>query len=151
MPDTDRRPDVRREERDANPRSVFRFGVGLAVATIAVGAAMAVMLWILTKSGERAGREISPAVSASLHRVPPEPRLEPRPLLPLARLRAEESRRLETYGWVDEKVGVVHIPIENAIDAVARNGLPRFPVPGPPGRDTTAAQSVLKVEAQVKP
>ncbi|HEY7113555.1 MAG TPA: hypothetical protein VIA45_11545 [Thermoanaerobaculia bacterium] len=149
MAGTERRPDVRHEPRDAEPRPVLLFGVWLAVACLAAAAAMFGLLKWLTRGGA-AGRQPSAAVSVSLHRLPPEPRLEPAPLLPIARLREEEKERLTTYGWVDEKTGVVHIPIDRAMDAVVRNGLPRFPVPGPPGRDTAAAQSVLKVEGAVR-
>jgi len=32
------------------------------------------------------------------------------------RLREEQLRRLESFGWVDRRGGIVHIPIDDAID-----------------------------------
>lgn len=34
----------------------------------------------------------------------------------LRQLRAESGQRLETYGWVDKANGVVHIPLETAME-----------------------------------
>lgn len=36
----------------------------------------------------------------------------------LARLRAEQQGELHSYGWVDEKAGVVRVPIDRAMDLV---------------------------------
>ena len=33
----------------------------------------------------------------------------------LAEVRAAESEKLSTYGWVDEEKGIVRIPIEEAM------------------------------------
>ncbi len=71
--------------------------------------------------------ELSPAQNPLAaeygRRLPPEPRLQPVPVLDLRALRAEEKAQLDTYGWVDRKAGVVHIPIDRAIDIIARRGL----------------------------
>jgi len=32
------------------------------------------------------------------------------------RLREEQLRRLESFGWVDRRTGIVHVPIDDAID-----------------------------------
>ncbi len=40
------------------------------------------------------------------------------------RLQAEQEGRLNSYGWVDRPNGVVHIPIERAIDLLVERGLP---------------------------
>ena len=42
----------------------------------------------------------------------------------LHRWRAEHSARLNGYGWVDRDKGVAHVPIEQAMDAVANGALP---------------------------
>jgi hypothetical protein len=41
-------------------------------------------------------------------------------------MRAEEDASLNSYGWVDKEQGVVHIPIERAMDTVVERGLPEF-------------------------
>jgi hypothetical protein len=38
--------------------------------------------------------------------------------------RAERAARLNGYGWVDRSKGVVHIPIERAMDQAANGALP---------------------------
>lgn len=42
----------------------------------------------------------------------------------LASWRAERAARLNGYGWVDRSKGLVHIPIERAMDEVASGMLP---------------------------
>lgn len=39
-------------------------------------------------------------------------------------LQAQWEERLQSYGWVDQDAGVVHIPIDRAIDLVIERGLP---------------------------
>lgn len=38
-----------------------------------------------------------------------------------------QEKQLNSYGWVDEKAGVAHIPIERAMELVAQRGLPVKP------------------------
>jgi hypothetical protein len=63
-------------------------------------------------------------VVTNLQRTPPEPRLEANPLVPRLRMRAEEDWVLQNYGWVDQKAGMVRIPIDRAMDLLAERGLP---------------------------
>ncbi len=39
-------------------------------------------------------------------------------------LREEEERRLRSYGWVDRKAGLAHIPIDRAMDLVLQGERP---------------------------
>ena len=41
--------------------------------------------------------------------------------------RAEEMRRLNSAGWQDRAAGTVHIPIDQAMRAVAAEGIPGWP------------------------
>lgn len=56
--------------------------------------------------------------------VPPEPRLEEKPMGDLEGLRREEDRRLETYGWIDRNRKILRIPIEHAMDRLIQKGVP---------------------------
>jgi hypothetical protein len=47
--------------------------------------------------------------------VPPLPHLEEKPGIGLEELRQEKERLLHSYGWVDKKKRIIHIPIENAM------------------------------------
>jgi hypothetical protein len=40
------------------------------------------------------------------------------------KFRTAEEQVLHSYGWVDPKAGVVHIPIERAMQIIAQQGLP---------------------------
>jgi len=41
-----------------------------------------------------------------------------------------EEQTLNSYGWVDQNAGVVHIPIAEAMKLVAQRGLPTRPAVG---------------------
>lgn len=54
----------------------------------------------------------------------PAPRIQADPTAELTRMRAEDLGVLGEYGWVDHKAGIARIPVERAIDILARSGLP---------------------------
>ena len=60
----------------------------------------------------------------------PEPRLEQNEVTELNGFRSQEEERLNSYGWVDQKAGVAHIPIERAMQLIAQRGLPTTPQTG---------------------
>jgi hypothetical protein len=64
----------------------------------------------------------------------PAPQLQPDPVADMNKFSAAVEEQLDTYGWVDQKAGVVRIPVERAIDILARQGLPVRPAPVPPPR-----------------
>ena len=37
---------------------------------------------------------------------------------------AEQWRRLESYGWVDRKAGIIHVPVEQGMERVLRGERP---------------------------
>ncbi len=51
------------------------------------------------------------------------PLLQVVPGLDLSGIRAEEAEQLEGYGWVDRREGLVHVPIEQAIDMLLEQGV----------------------------
>jgi hypothetical protein len=59
--------------------------------------------------------------------TPPEPRLQANPEADLRSLRTAEQLRLSTYGSVDRERGIVHIPLDEAMRRVARDGIPDWP------------------------
>ncbi|HXI58176.1 MAG TPA: hypothetical protein VNO55_19050 [Polyangia bacterium] len=46
----------------------------------------------------------------------------------LDKWRAERSEALNSYGWVDRKRGVAHIPIEKALELLAGGAVPAAPL-----------------------
>ncbi|MCX7859987.1 MAG: hypothetical protein N2385_07855 [Chloroflexus sp.] len=55
--------------------------------------------------------------------LPPAPRLEQNPRVEGDRIIAEATERLESYGWVNERAGRAHIPIERAMELLLEHGL----------------------------
>lgn len=53
-----------------------------------------------------------------------EPRLEENERMELEDVRLQEEETLHSYDWVDEKSGIVRIPIERAMQLTAERGLP---------------------------
>ena len=116
--------DAAARHRDVNIRGVLAFAFWLAVALVAAGGAMFALLRALEKKERAQDRKLPPMIAASLARTPPEPRLEPYPLAPRAKLHAEEEEVLTTYGWVDKDRGVARVPIDRAMELLVRRGLP---------------------------
>ncbi len=60
----------------------------------------------------------------SQQQIPPQPRIEVEPWQQLIDVHAREEHVLSSYAWVDKQQGIVRIPIDQAIDALAKKGLP---------------------------
>jgi hypothetical protein len=124
MESTEHGRDAVQRSRDIDLRGVLLTGFWLAVGTIASAAFIGGLLWFLGRSVNRADKRLSSLVVANLQRTPPEPRLEANPVEPRVRMQADEDWVLRSYGWVDEKAGMVRIPIDRAMDLMAERGLP---------------------------
>jgi hypothetical protein len=68
-----------------------------------------------------------PDVSRALRINPPGPRLQINSEADLERFRAEEAQQLNGYHWIDKQKGIVHIPIDMAMQKLARTGIEGFP------------------------
>jgi hypothetical protein len=120
---------------------VVCFMIGLSVATVIV---FLLMTGLFSALASRAGKsEDRPSpLAGERQKLPPEPRLqlapttaeqlekklppnikEDHPLQEIKRVRAEEDAKLSSYGWVDQKSGVVHIPIDEAKRLLLQKGL----------------------------
>ena len=81
---------------------------------------------------------------AEINRAFPEPRLEEDERGQLNSIRLEEEKQLYSYGWTDEKAGVVHIPIERAMELIAQRGLPVYSAKSPAGGEKAGATKKAK-------
>jgi hypothetical protein len=115
---------VRYESYDQKIRPVVTFTIALAAITVLVLWLMQVTSRAFTREALEGSRPIHPLADATKPEIAPEPRLQEDPAVDLALLREREEKRLSTYGWVDRANGVVRIPIERAMELVAREGLP---------------------------
>jgi hypothetical protein len=59
----------------------------------------------------------------------PTPALQTSPRTDMAAFRRQETARLSGYGWIDQGRGVAHIPIDQAMRDVARDGIAGWPAP----------------------
>lgn len=133
-------PGMEFEPQDLNPRGVYAFLTGLAVAGILV----AFVLWGFYHFMERYERGHQPPQNplvqpstAETRQIPaetiqkfPQPRLEKNERLEINNFLLKEEDTLDSYGWVDQKAGVVRIPIERAMQLIAQQGLPTTPKAG---------------------
>jgi hypothetical protein len=136
--------DLEFERDDLKPRGVYAFLSALAL----VAGLVALLLWGLrgfmdsydkAHQGPQSPLAPAPANAEARRAVPfgptseaikqtfPLPRLEQNERTELGAFRTGEEERLHSYGFVDEKAGVVHIPIERAMKLVVERGLPVRP------------------------
>lgn len=57
----------------------------------------------------------------------PPPQLQPSPHEDMVRFYRQELNRLNSFGWVDQSKGLVHIPINQAMRELGAEGLPGWP------------------------
>jgi hypothetical protein len=58
---------------------------------------------------------------------PPSPRLQTQPFRDVYLLKQGQNERLTTYGWADRPNGIVHIPIERAMELTRESHAPARP------------------------
>lgn len=133
---------VGHESSDLKIAPVVWFVVGLSVGTIVIGLLVWGLFSTLGKREESSSASASPFASER-QKLPPEPRLQlapstaeqlegstppnlkkDHPLQEMKRQREEEDMKLNGYGWVDEKAGVVRIPINEAKKRLLEMGIP---------------------------
>jgi hypothetical protein len=131
-----RNPEVTFEPRDLSVRAVLGFLIALAIAGVIVAYGLWGVYKYLAKEEYAQPRTTNPLSTSNreLRQVGgdpavtfPAPRLQPDPTADMNKFRAREEELLNTYGWIDQSAGKVHIPIERAIDLVAQTGLPTVP------------------------
>jgi hypothetical protein len=112
------------ERSDLTPRPIV---LAMLIGSIFI-ALVFVAMWGVTQMFETRHARLSPRANplaeTAARKEPPAPRLQPDPVKDMAALRAWEDAQLSHYGWVDKPAGIVHIPIERALDLMAERGLP---------------------------
>ena len=75
--------------------------------------------------------ETSEQVNRRLVATFPEPRLQVDDVRDMNTLRESNDKQMNEYQWIDQKAGMVQIPIARAMDIIAQRGLPYVPTPPP--------------------
>jgi hypothetical protein len=119
--------DETKHQRGAHQTSEINFRL---VAWTAIGLVISVMLVGVTVGGlfslfkRQYASESAPSGITIPGRLPPAPRLQTNPTSDLQQLLEAENAKLNSYGWMDKRAGVIRIPIDRAMDLLAQRGLP---------------------------
>jgi len=135
-----RTPEV--DQSDVSVRGIAGFLIGLTICVTLTCLVLAGMFVALrkafTSSPANANalvgtREPLPSSAQSARTLFPEPRLQSDYFGDLAKERKEWNDQLNSYGWLDKNAGIVHIPIDRAMQLTLQRGLPvRVPGQQPP-------------------
>ena len=110
------------EKTDAQTGPLALLAVAIAMLVLVSLTGIAIMWRVMAYqnvyTGEMVGSPLAPA-----RPPPPSPRLQVFPAQDLKDFRAQEAARLNSYGLVDKDKGIVHIPIDRAMDLIAQRGL----------------------------
>ena len=109
------------EKRDANLRVLLQFGFWMAVAIVITLFGMRWTFNYLLKTQTVSGPAM-PFVRP--RKLPPSPRLQAEPHQDLESYCEKQVQEVNSYGWIDKRLGVVRIPVDRAMDLVLQNGLP---------------------------
>jgi hypothetical protein len=117
--------EVAHEHSDINIRIVLIAAVALATVVAVAALAMRGAFLLLEHQAAANDPQVSPLAIPS-GQLPPEPRLEWNrdERGGLKKAREAEARTLENYGWIDQKTGVAHMPIEDAKTLLLQRGVP---------------------------
>ena len=129
-------PDVSFEPEDLEARPIITALIGLGLACIAI---YFIVLWMYTfldryQATHQTGESPLVVVEKDTRHVTPQavdkfpqPRLETDERGQLDAIRIKEEQTLNSYGWIDESSGVVHIPIQQAMQLLVAQGMPTRP------------------------
>src|ERR1051326_3464180 len=115
-------PTTKSEPSDIHASAVMLTGV-LLLATLALVTFLPYFVFAYFSRQREAASP--PPIAGFSHGVPlpPSPRLQESPVLEMRDMRAYEDRMLHKYNWIDKKSGTVSIPIDKAMEIVAREGI----------------------------
>ena len=107
---------------DLRPGYIAFFAIGLSVV---LGIAVVIASLIVHFKTVQHARQDTPIPRLAREReAMPEPRLQVDAPNELRQMRAAEDAALDSYGWVDKDAGIVRIPVDRAMEILAKKGLP---------------------------
>ena len=135
------------EREDLSTRGIFAFMIGLAIIGVVIYFIITGMYRFLDKYEQSQMSTSSPLVKSedarriTSRRVTKDqvedafknngaPMLESDERDQFRGFVMDQAKQLSSYGWVDEKAGVAHIPIDRAMQLIEERGLPLRPQAG---------------------
>jgi hypothetical protein len=146
------------ETEDLSPIGILYFMAGLAVVGVLIYFIVAGMYRFLdaydkshqapmnpmaVKTGVDPRTMTLPEIQSQVDKTFPQPVLEHSEQRQFGELLEKQDQILASYDWVDQKNGVVRIPIDKAVEVLAQRGLPVLP-------QGAAAQSVGSAKRETK-
>jgi hypothetical protein len=139
------------EHEDLGTRGIFAFMIGLAITGLIIYFIIVGMYSFLDKYERSQMATASPLVTSkgAISRVVTQedmdkafkdngaPMLETNERGQFRDFLMNQENQLNSYGWVDEKAGVAHIPIERAMELMVQRGIPVY---SKAGADTKATE-----------
>jgi len=123
--DSRSQPTVGHELSDLKARNIALFAAVLVLTIVLV---LLVSRWLYEFAAVRQAEKQRPPLPLALTREPtPGPLLQVDAPKELQEMRAAEDAMLNSYGWIDQKAGIVRIPVDRAIELLAKKGLPVRP------------------------
>jgi hypothetical protein len=110
------------EQSDLRPGYIAFFGIALA-AVLVISVVIASLI-IHYKKVQHARQETPIPRLAREREAMPQLRLQIDAPNELRQLRAAEEAALNSYGWVDKDAGIVKIPVNRAMEILAKKDLP---------------------------
>ncbi len=152
------------ESEDLSTRGVFAFMIGLAVTGFVIYFIIVGMYKFLDNYERSQMATASPLMTSkgAISRVVTQddmdkmfkdngaPMLETNERGQFKDFLLNQENQLNSYGWVDEKAGVAHIPIEQAMDLIIKRGLPVLPANGNAATASAATKAPAQKTAAVK-
>ncbi len=148
------------EQQDLSVTGIFYFMIGLAVLIALIYGIAGGMYKFLESNDRKRQDPVNPmavktgvdtrsmnfpTVQQKVDQTFPQPVLEHSERVQFNNFAKEQDKVLASYDWVDQKNGVVRIPIDKAMDLLAQRGLPVRPeggaaTPPPAGKPKAAAK-----------
>lgn len=151
------------EHQDLSAQSIYAFLISLLVG----GVIVYFIVWGMYRFMDARIKEHEPPPNPLVQRAEtdtrvvapdeikkfPEPRLEKNERIEINDFRLSEEQRLNSYGWIDQKAGIVHIPIDRAMELLAQKGLPTTPKAGtvPPSEVNVVTQAAQRSDTSNQP
>src|ERR1700723_1564705 len=137
--------EVEYEHEDLGTRGVFAFMIGLAVVGVVIYFIIVGMYDFLDHYEKSEMKTASPLVSTKgdmdreitqdemdkAFKDNGAPMLETNERGQFGGFLMDQEDQLNSYGWVDQKAGVAHIPIERAMELIVQRGIPVHSAGGP--------------------
>ena len=113
------------EHTDIEPAVGYRFALWLGMSMLLSGALVyGVFAFLGSRAAEQDAAARTFPLAQGVNQDPPAPRLQTQPFKDIYQLKTEQRGVLTSYGWVNQASGVVHIPIDRAMELTLQRGLP---------------------------